>query len=78
MERLERIKNKWMPDDGFGIGHPIHTDELEKDVRYLVQELEESQELIKKLCNYLGMSADSDHRLWQETRKYCKEKGLLK
>jgi RsfA family transcription factor len=41
------------------------------------QELKEAQELIKKLYNHLGGSADGDHKLWQETEKYCKEKRLL-
>jgi hypothetical protein len=75
--RLESIKNRWMPEDGFGIGHPIHTDELENDIRYLVQELKESQDLLKLLYNRLGGSPDDDFKLWEKTKEYCFKKKLV-
>jgi hypothetical protein len=42
------------------------------------EELQEAQELIKKIYLYSGSNADTDFRLWQETEKYCKEKGIVK
>lgn len=41
------------------------------------KELEEAQDLIKRLYNFLGSNADTDWRLWKETEKYCKEKKLV-
>lgn len=41
------------------------------------EELKEAQELIIHLYNCLGSSADIDFNLWEETKKYCKEKGLI-
>lgn len=41
------------------------------------KELKEAQDLIKKLYNHLGTSAELDFRLWKETEKYCKERKII-
>ena len=61
MERLERIKNKWMPDDGFGIGHPIYTDVLEEDVRYLVGLIENLKSELEEIKENTSCSHTKDY-----------------
>lgn len=39
--------------------------------------LKQAEDLILKIRNYLGASADSDFNLWKETEKYCKENNLI-
>lgn len=45
---------------------------------YVYEELQQANEVIKKLHNHLGLNADSDYQLWKETENYCKEKSLIK
>ena len=61
MGRLKKIRNRWVPEDGFGIGHPIHTDELEEDIRYLFKviggrttELVHRQKELELASNYIA------------------------
>lgn len=42
------------------------------------EELKQAQELLTKLYNQMGSSADSDMNLWKGIATYCKEKGLIK
>jgi hypothetical protein len=84
-ELLEKLKNAPLHVESYGtqfifknkallpvlvLNEAIETIDKQKE------ELQEAQELIKKLYFYSGSSADSDFRLWQETEKYCKEKGI--
>lgn len=43
----------------------------------MMEKLEESQTLIKKLYNRLGASANEDHTLWKKTEEYCLKNGLV-
>jgi hypothetical protein len=46
-DKLEQIKNRWGNIDGMGIAHPILEDELEQDVKYLIQLIEQMKSFIE-------------------------------
>jgi hypothetical protein len=46
-------------------------------IQVLQKELDEAQDLIKRLYQHLGSNAEQDFRLWKETEKYCKENKLV-
>lgn len=41
--RIEKIKRRWLDD--MGIGHPILEEELQDDIRYLVELVEKPEEI---------------------------------
>lgn len=55
MERLEQIKHRWT-DDGFGIAHPIIEEELDGDVKHMLEIIKTQQEENTKLKEFIEQS----------------------
>jgi hypothetical protein len=57
IKEIKRVFRSWIPSDNFGIGHPIHTDELEEDFRFLFDQFDG---LLEELIYYTMLAKNSD------------------
>ena len=67
IKEIKRVFRSWIPSDGFGIGHPIHTDELEEDFRFLFDQFDD---ILESLIHYTAQakSADIDYETFKDTK----------